>query len=206
MWNRLERFLFVHFAEMLILSGVTILLFVMGSAIYDRSRLSSSITRTYSHMVELVNALQIYSLENPQSRVFAPDMSRVDPGVVLAPIRENNLHGLSFLTTPIAFLESIPDDPFMSRAMVGANQTSVALHWVRMVMDEQQRDWSINSIGWGAMSVGPSLRLPPQYDVTVLREVPYETAALRGNLYHPSNGLASVGILYHDSLGNRTRL
>ncbi len=203
--ERIERFAFKHLVEVLIFSGLLLLLIVLFIPNYDKRHQVTDIVLSYQRITSLVEALQIYIHENPDHPVFPPNPDRLFPGVVLCPIRSNTPANLSFLTTPVAFLEHVPIDPFISQVDQKSRELPpVVLHWVQTSTEKNKKDYL--HVAWGGLSVGPALELPPQYDITVLRKVPYETGPLRNNLYHPSNGLRSLGIIYHDSLGNSTQL
>lgn len=186
--------------ELCIFSGLMMLLVAILAGWYVRMNEKQQITNTHTNLKSLVDALQLYSFENPQSTVFPPDHND-QPGIVLCPVPENNRNGLSFLTTPTAYLSTVPQDPFMGQSMGKSFDAPAVLHWVKK---EEKKPFT--HIGWGAMSVGPAMILPPQYSVHVLREVPFSTAKLNHNIFDTSNGLKSVGILYHDSLGNSNHL
>lgn len=205
MFHKLERFVFVHLVELLTFGGLAILLFVAGMAWYDRSSSTSEAVQALKTLKSMVTALELYSFENPGARVFPPALGEQPSNgdIVLCPVRENNQAGLGFLTTPAPYLGAIPADPFMSRATGRNGHPPVALRWVR---GEAGGDNGHRHIGWGAMNVGPALELPPMYDITVLQQVPYFAKPLRENLYDPTNGMNSYGILYHDSLGNHNSL
>lgn len=194
------RFLLKHLIELCIFSGLVMLLGVALTGWYMHMREMQQITYSHSNLKTLVDALQLYSFENPGATVFPPTNNN-QQGIVLCPVRDNNLNGLAFLTTPTAYLHSLPPDPFMERSMGESFDAPAVLHWVK-----RDRKKSLIHIGWGAMSVGPALRLPPQYSIHVLQEIPNSTKKLHHNLFNVSNGLRSVGILYHDSLGNSNRL
>ena len=202
-----KQFVFQHVAEVLIFSGLLLLLSVLIVPQYERSRLRGQVARSYHNFSSLIEALQIYSSDHPDNRVFPPDPERPERGIVFCPVRSTYPETLAFLTTPAPLLKQIPVDPFMTAAVRSSyDQTPVILHWVKMVESSEHAPNGYLHVAWGAMNFGPTLELPPQYDVTVFRRVPFEIRPLRMNLYSPSNGLYSLGILYRDSLGNTTRL
>lgn len=194
------RFLIKHLIELCIFTGLVMLLGAALTGWYMHMRDLQQITHTHTNLKTLVDALQLYSFENPNSTIFPPTTGG-QQGIVLCPVPDNNRKGLSFLTTPTAYLSTIPQDPFMGQSMGKSFDAPAVLHWVKKV--EKQ---PFTHIGWGAMSVGPGLILPPQYSIHVLREVPFSTVKLNQNIFDTSNGLKSVGILYHDSLGNSNHL
>jgi hypothetical protein len=194
------RFILKHLIELCIFSGLLMLLVAALAGWYVHMREMQNITYSHTNLKSLVDALQLYSFENPDSKVFPPAIDNQD-GIVLCPVRDNNLHGLSFLTTPSAYIKTIPPDPFMEQSMGKSFEAPAVLHWVKSNGDEP-----FTHVGWGAMSVGPALQLPPQYSIHVLREIPFSASKLNYNLFDTSNGLTSVGILYHDSLGNSNSL
>ncbi|RJP25387.1 MAG: hypothetical protein C4527_17105 [Candidatus Omnitrophota bacterium] len=205
--ERIERFVFKHVAEILIFSGLFLLIIVLFIPKYDQKSHVAKLVHSYHGLKTLVEALRIYSHDHLDNHAFPPDPDYLIPGILLCPIRSNTPANLTFLTTPVSFLSHVPIDPFLSE--VDKHQrdlTPVVLHWVQTSHDTEKHPKGYFHIAWGALSVGPALELPPQYDITVLRRVPYESWPLRNNLFDPTNGLKSMGILYHDSLGNSTKL
>lgn len=194
------RFFFKHLVELFIFSGLLLLMTALMTGWYVQMRDRQQIVYSYSNLKSLVDALQLYSFDNPDSQVFPP-VDYTGQGVVLCPVRENNIKGLSFLTTPTSYIHSLPHDPFMKQSMGKNYDAPAVLHWVK-----QNGNTPFTHIGWGAMSVGPALMLPPQYSIQALQEIPFSTAPLHWNLFDASNGLRSLGILYHDSLGNSNAL
>lgn len=200
MLRLLNRFFFKYLAEWFIFSGLLMLFAALVTGWYVRMSDRQQIVSAYFNLKTLVDALQLYSFENPLSQVFSP-VNNAGQGIVLCPVRDNNIKGLAFLTTPIAYLSPLPEDPFMELSMGQLFEAPAVLHWVK-----QEGNEPFTHIGWGAMSVGPALMLPPQYSIHVLQEIPFSTAMLQRNLFDVSNGLRSLGILYHDSLGNSNAL
>ncbi len=101
----------------------------------------------------------------------------------------------------------IPIDPYVSGVVDGTTrQTSIVLHWTRTRESWEPKDIDYDHVAWGALSLGPSMQLPPQYEITALRRVPYNEDQLLQNLYDPSNGTHSLGLLYCDTMGNRSRV
>lgn len=200
----LKELIFRHMAEVLMLSGLILLLMTAIAPVYERSVLRAKVASSYHNLNDLVEALQVYSHEQPASRIFPPDMEMLLPGINLCPIPEPAPGNLLFLTTPTAYLAKVPFDPFTSQILQKSDAlTPFVTHWVKAGNEHSLMASEYSNIGWGAFSIGPSLSLPPQYSITILRRVPYENGSLRANLFSPSNGLTSLGLVYKDSLGNR---
>ncbi len=206
-WKATEQFLFKHLVEVLILSGVLLLLLTAVAPFYQKSLIRSKVSSSYENLNELVEALMLYSHEQPVNQVFPPTQSTLSPGISLCPIIDPYPENLSFLTTPVSYLANVPCDPFVSEVLDSSEfLTPFVVHWIRSGNDHSLRALGYSNIGWGAFSIGPALDLPPQYTITILRRVPYENGSLSRNLYNPSNGMNSVGLIYYDSLGNRSAL
>ncbi|MEW6235573.1 MAG: hypothetical protein AB1656_09325 [Candidatus Omnitrophota bacterium] len=206
-WKRWERFVFEYLVEIFTFSGLALLLLLLFLPGYEKSRARARLAESYQNLELLVEALHLYTCDHPASRVFPPDPNSYEPGFFLCPIRDNDPTLLYFLTTPAPYLDRIPSDPFMDRVSGKRKNSSAAvLHWVKIAGSSLDSPTDYVHIAWGALSVGPSLNLPPQYSIRALRLVPYESILLRQNLYAPTNGLRSLGLLYHDTLGNVSRL
>ncbi len=203
----LSSLVFKHLVEILVFSGLLLLLAVTFIPGYEKGREKSQIAVSYQTIQSLVNALQIYQFDNPESRIFPPDFETLYPGIGLCPIQDTEPERLVFLTKPDALLKEPPIDPFMTQVVEPKrSQAPVTLHWVKPTRFTSELAEDYEHVAWGALSVGPSLQLPPQYDITVLRKVPYETKPLRSNLFDPTNGAKSMGLIYYDSLGNTTKI
>ncbi|MGC9326788.1 MAG: hypothetical protein ACP5I1_04065 [Candidatus Hinthialibacter sp.] len=202
-----QEFVFCHLAEVLLFSGLLLLLITVTAPIYERSRLRSQLTLSYQNLNELVEALLIYSYEQPGSGIFPPRLEALLPGINLCPILDPIPRNMVFLTTPTAYLEGIPYDPFLSRIVEDSKSlTPFVTHWVKAGNASSLMAAEYSNIAWGAFSIGPAVKLPPQYSITVLRRTPYENFSLRNNLYDASNGLTSIGLVYYDSFGNKTAI
>ncbi|MBN2327039.1 MAG: hypothetical protein JXR73_07780 [Candidatus Omnitrophica bacterium] len=203
----LQEFVFCHLAEVLLFSGLILLLITVTAPMYERSRLRSQLALSYQNLNELVEALLVYSYEQPESEIFPPRLDALLPGINLCPIVDPVPRNMVFLTTPAAYLDEIPYDPFLSRIVEHTESlTPFVTHWVKAGSASSLMAPEYSNIAWGAFSIGPAVKLPPQYSITVLRRTPYENASLRKNLYDPSNGLTSIGLIYYDSLGNKTSI
>lgn len=205
--DSMKEYIFRHLVEVLLLSGLILLLLTATVPVYERGRTRSQLAGAYKNMHELVEALLVYSHEQPTSVIFPPDPDMLLPGINLCPIVDPLPKHLAFLTSPTAYLQEMPNDPFLSQAVQhDLLLTPFVAHWVKSGNQSSLLAPDYSTIGWGAFSIGPALKLPPQYSITVLRRVPYETFPLRSNLYHSSNGLTSMGLVYYDSLGNHSDL
>lgn len=198
--RHLELTLFRRRIEIIISFVIIIILCVSLVPQYQTGKKRSQLTDSYLGLKTLVDALRLYSTDRPDNRAFPPDVEWLIPGIVLCPLHEPDPDRLYFLTNPTAYLRAIPNDPFITEVMKKENRTPIILHWVKS--DYQSTRYTHTA--WGALSVGPSLAVPPDYDLSVLRRTPYETRPLRFNLFDPSNGTQSAGFLYFDSFGNAT--
>ena len=97
---------------------------------------------------------------------------------------------LRFLTTPVAYLESIPRDPYTSSTLKSPYDTTPII--LRCKVPPFWEDKPLEHDGWAAFSIGPSMQIPPEYEISALRRVPYESHNLSKFLYDPSNGLIAV--------------
>lgn len=205
--NRIECFLFEYLVEICLFSGLLLLLVLAFVPKFERSQIRSHLIETYRNMQNIVEALQVYTNDYPHHRYFTPTRDSYTPGYFLCPLQDNAIGSLTFLTTPIPYINRVPVDPFLKQATGNRrDQTSVVLRWMKAAGPRLDDPTEYIHIGWGSLSVGPALDFPPQYQLRVLRLIPYESAPLRQNLYHPSNGLRSMGILYYDTFGNQTKI
>lgn len=188
--------------EYLCLIGFLFLLYSQTRSLQDEFLLHRTVVRTVRDLQRIVYSLDKYTEQHPAHLRFPPGPFLDLPGAELCPIQNPHLSSLVFLTTPIAYMKSVPIDSFVSQMDQGQPRTAVVLHWVKAYHKWEESFFPYRHIGWGALSPGPSLSLPPNYEISMLRRVPYEIQSLQSMLYHPSNGLRSVGILYYDTMGN----
>lgn len=202
----MERYWFRMFGECLLLVCLIFLLYSQTRILREEYALRHTLAHTLLDLQRVVQALEIYTEYHPTHRRFPPGPFLDLPGIELCPLKPPKPMLLSFLTTPVPYLKSVPIDPYVTQVDKGIPSTAVVLHWVQAHHVWDEEFFPYRHIGWGALSPGPSLRLPPNYEISILRRVPYETQPLQSILYHPSNGLRSVGILYYDTMGNRNEL
>lgn len=200
--KQIDQFLFSYLSEILTLSGLCLLLIVSVYPWYERGQIRLMIASSFQNLDAVVEALLVYSSEHPKTGVFPPGLYSDQEGIALCPLVKPSIQGLSFLTTPTAYLNSVPIDPFLSEIFSDPDVVPpFVLHWIKR---QSNTDQPYTHLAWGSFSIGPSLDLPPQYSFPIFKAVLYESKYLRMNLYHPSNGLHSIGLIYNDSLGNHS--
>lgn len=196
--------IFYRIAAAVVALGLILLILVSGD---ESPKNPSQRLAHFKTMKSLLVALQAYQIHNPNHPHFSPGRYRDEPGIVLTPIQEPLPNNLLFLTTPVSYLNEIPIDPFISGSVEGASEyTPIVLRWTKT-----QKTWRADGRGydhhaWGVLSFGPSKQLPPQYELSALRQLPYYEEDLRKSFYDPSNGTNSQGIFYIDTMGNRSRV
>jgi hypothetical protein len=196
-----DRSIYHHVSELFVYSGLVLIFVTLVITGYERYTQRSRIAQSLTGISHIVDALQIYTIDHPHSDIQPLRKTKRSAGIFLSPVHNQQQH-FAFLTTPHPYLASIPIDPFM-HSIEKTDPHAISLHWVRV--KQQDEDKYVHShIAWGAFSVGPALALPDHYQIDYLQNVPLRAKPLRQIFFSPSNGLASYGILYKDSLGNYT--
>ncbi|MGI6458236.1 MAG: hypothetical protein ACOX5R_21825 [bacterium] len=196
-----------HWLEILVVCALLILFRIVFIQEYKPFKKWLEITRVHQQLTELVNALQKYTIDHPDHSHFPPGPMLQMPGIALTPLQDPHPGFLRFLTTPVAYLESIPRDPYTSSTLKSPYDTTpIILRWVKSRYLWEDKPSSFEHDGWAAFSIGPSMQIPPEYEISALRRVPYESHNLSKFLYDPSNGLDSSGFLYYDTYGNSNNL
>lgn len=201
-WQSKVQSFLAHLVESLLFSGILLLLILVFYPQYERLHQRRELADSTQNLHNLVEALLIYTSDQPGHRAFPPSPYRVNTGIALCPILPPEPCHLAFLTTPVPYMPRLVKDPYLTRMAGDIPQTPFILHWIKTGSLSLMNREDYIHLGWGAFTVGPSLALPAAYDVSIFQWVPYDTRPLRFYYFNPSNGLVSLGFVYWDSLGN----
>ncbi len=205
-WKHTMQSFYARTVEILLVSGILVLLILVFYPSFERFQLRSQLADSQKNLHAIIEALLIYSSDHPGHRAFPPNPSRMGPGIALCPILPPEPGTLAFLTSPVPYLPSMVQDPFLTRMAEDAAQTPFILHWIKSGTIPITNPNPFIHLGWGAFTVGPSLALPAAYNIAIFQWVPYDIRPLRHLYFNPTNGLHSGGFIYSDSLGNSSPL
>jgi type II secretion system protein G len=187
--------------ELLIVVAIISILAAIAVPNFLEAQTRSKVSRTKADARTLMFAVQAYQVDNNvyPVRRNTQATSTVQPEI---PEIDKRRQQMSALTTPLAYIGSLPADVFESRIAPPNN--------VLDYYDPTQVMWLINSrklvgfarmvnlneVSWLVLSVGPDGFLGSFYDTYSGVETPFE---LRGSIflpYDPTNGTISTGNIY----------
>lgn len=159
--------------ELLIVVAIIAILAAIAVPNFLEAQTRSKVSRALADMRSLATALEAYRVDNNK---YPP---------------ENNRPGLIRLTTPLAYISSIPRDPFALTPFAGE---FYYLPRPDPSIDEAGYNWyawyyDSSTIMFALISLGPN-RQPDGY------RVPYPTGAPKTGVYDPTNGTVSVGDIF----------
>lgn len=187
--------------ELLIVVAIIAILAAIAVPNFLEAQTRSKIAQTKANMKTIVTALEVYELDN--NRVLTlwqadTRRSRIRMSFWLDLTNTSAVTYGHHLTTPIAYLTSIPHDYFMSRMMT----KSMGIKGLRasVMMHSKHRElpafvlWSPWFWHWSLESIGPNL--------VWWSDTPSDGSILNNIFYDPTNGTISAGgIWYHDMWG-----
>ena len=165
--------------ELLIVVAIIGILAAIAVPNFMNAQTKAKISKAYSDIRSLAMANEMYALDNgggypPESESNAYERPRVQAG-------------LFYLTTPISYIGSIPEDPF-----VPPNNDSGT---PRLYETGVQRHWpNPKYLAYVMFTIGPDGSENGLYSAT-----PFTGAQRRsgqGNTYAASNGLKSIGDIF----------
>ncbi len=186
--------------ELLIVVAIIAILAAIAVPNFLEAQARSKIAQTKANMKTIVLGIEMYELDH--GRVLTLWQRDTDPRRATMSFWLDTTLPIPtyghYLTTPIAYLSSIPHDYFMSRMMTNSmgikgTRTSVMMH-------SKSRDlpafvlWSPWRWYWSLESIGPNLMWwsDPALGNSILDAI----------FYDPTNGtISSGGIWYHDMWG-----
>ncbi|HOE96364.1 MAG TPA: prepilin-type N-terminal cleavage/methylation domain-containing protein [Candidatus Sumerlaeota bacterium] len=185
--------------ELLIVVAIIAILAAIAVPNFLEAQVRAKVTRVHADFRTLATALEAYQVDNAH---YPPDRDEM----TLAGVPVPNGYAFNFLTTPVAYLSSIPTDKFFDVEMW---PTEPPRYWY------QGEGWRNHPVvkaraiygfrgKWIASSHGPDLFCDFGETALLAGEVPFMTVATNGTtvirrypemIYDPTNGTVSSGDL-----------
>lgn len=189
--------------ELLIVVAIIAILAAIAVPNFLEAQTRSKVSRTHADMRSMATALETYHVDN-NSYLDTP----------VPPFLWEYGSGLwcySRLTTPIAYMTSVPRDPFsLTRKLIGtmpASKNGFAkdgvftyrcwLTWNPVILNKFFGDASgfvVDNLRWCMESPGPNL---------IYEDAPNKTMTYTDFIYDPTNGTISVGDIVRTAAGIR---
>ena len=163
--------------ELLIVVAIIGILAAIAVPNFLNARMRATIAKMQTDLRALGDALHMYRIDN---KCYFDQMGS-------NPARE-----MQRLTTPVAYINAIPNDPFRSRLLNPKYQSTTENYDYSAYGPRCKKDWLLHGIGpdtdedTGVGGLDPS--------ATALSKMRF-----RQLLYQPSNGLVSSGDVIHNS-------
>lgn len=184
--------------ELLIVVAIIGILAAIAVPNFLNAQTKALVSRAMSDMNAIGTAAEMYAIDHARVPIGYSEGSQL--GLWNSDNRGNSYNRF---TSPIAYLSSIPFDPFAQKKYGGyrpdeAQSTNTYKYywWGTMYYDSNdaallyQRGYT-----YLQRAIGPSLVERPPYGYTVLIN------NLTDNVYHPSNGVVSVGWIFRTNKG-----
>ena len=181
--------------ELLVVVAVIAILAAIALPNFLEAQVRAKVSRSKNDLRVLGSASMQYYLDNNQ---YPPDNF---PGQTL------DIQSLQFLTTPVAYLSSVPGSPFEESPPVGYRLPDQYEYWLgfveagRMVFDDGA---GMGGVFCRFTSVGPNAQPDYQFgpgtDISP-RAIASRAPAFLAGLYDPTNGTVSFGDILASNRG-----
>jgi len=189
--------------ELLIVVAIIAILAAIAVPNFLEAQVRAKVSRVHSDLRSLATAIESYATDYGRGPIGSDEALRLNvPGVDGS---NKRLYALHFLTTPIQYVTSIPDDPFAIHGR--KNQYGQFFTTKDYVIYEYQYNDELGTgyaasrargYDWWIWSSGPYMfptnYWPPQ--ITALIQPPY--------VYDPTNGTVSAGYIVRTNKGVMT--
>jgi len=179
--------------ELLIVVAIIAILAAIAVPNFLEAQTRSKLSRVKTDMRTMAVALECYITDHN-----APPPGQNDYVDLLGlSLRDANLRAQVRLTTPVAYLTSIPLDPFF----VAQNDPHERKQYTYMAFDKGDTGphyaCFVKGYTWGLQSKGPSMKNPPTgYGMQNIVAIPYVD-----DIYDATNGTNSSGVVIRTNKG-----
>jgi len=182
--------------ELLIVVAIIAILAAIAVPNFLEAQTRSKVARVKNDMRNLATSVESYIVDN--NLILGTDDLEQKLGLSQQMAR---LNAYARLTTPIAYMTSFPNDPFMKgHSGVGGNRDDNEFQF-QASNTFNTGNWKLprrRGYTWGFSSHGPALRRTGPTFINVLRG---KTDITRTYLYDPTNGTVSEGFLMRTNKG-----
>lgn len=174
--------------ELLIVVAIIAILASIAVPNFLEAQVRSKVARAKNDMRTLALTLEAYHMEyNAYPEALGPTFIN-----------------LRVVTTPIAYMTSLPEDPFPTKGIEGSPFARFAryYHYGSMPIETPASRWALASNGPDSNSDTPSIRFYPGYSAALFYEgVTPEPGGdvFKWTLYDPTNGTISPGDIFRAS-------
>jgi prepilin-type N-terminal cleavage/methylation domain-containing protein len=183
MGNRHEAFTLI---ELLIVVAIIAILAAIAVPNFLEAQTRSKISRTMSDMRSMATAAESYRVDNNYYPISADDVYRCNRPAVNGFAVYTTDEAFRCLTTPVAYISSVPKDIFNLIAPPTAVKPGNGSYFYTTRSCENSIVWTGLLIGsWGMSSIGPDRKFDYSFDPGL----PFAGA----RTYDPSNGTISDG-------------
>jgi type II secretion system protein G len=183
--------------ELLIVVAIIGILAAIAVPNFLNAMVKAQVSRAMTDMKTIGDAAEMYALDQGRIPIGYSE------GTALG-LWDSNHRGNCYnrFTTPVAYLSSIPFDPFAEKKYGGyrpgeAEQTNTYKYYWWGTMYGANGNLQLLQQGYTYMQrcIGPSLVERPPYGHTILLNNSFD------NVYHPTNGVKSVGWIFRTNKG-----
>jgi type II secretion system protein G len=178
--------------ELLIVVAIIGVLAAIAVPNFLNAQMRARVTRTYADLKALYNAMEMYRIDN---NAYVPDYdSGAVPGVSIS---MNEVMTYAKLTSPVAYLASIPLDPFFIGSVAETYHPKAVAYFQyagpHSGMQDPRPYWKASGTIYTITSLGPDKEDQIAWDL------PHDQAYTAS--YNMSNGLTSKGDIYMSNHG-----
>lgn len=182
--------------ELLIVVAIIAILALIAVPNFLEAQTRSKISRVKSDMRSLATAIEAYIVDHNEPPPGQDDYNNeITPGVGL---KEANRRAQRHLTTPIAYITSLPKCPFYEK--IGDTSKRYLFTYMAFDSNDQGNYLAAFQLGyiWGLQTKGPSLGQPYKaYGMHSILARPDGVNAI----YDPTNGTVSAGVIIRTNKG-----
>ena len=181
--------------ELLIVVAIIAILAAIAVPNFLEAQTRSKVARVLNDMRVIATAIESYTVDHTRQPIGWAN------GVGLGlwnwvPGQVSNFGPYRQLTTPVAYMSSIPTDPFALYAWGDTGGGSTHFGWYyHWEAESKTYRWGIPGLRWSIRSVGPSRKFYGVWDVSIM------AAGTSDYIYDVTNGTRSPGWIIRTNKG-----
>jgi prepilin-type N-terminal cleavage/methylation domain-containing protein len=185
--------------ELLIVIAIIAILALIAVPNFLEAQTRAKVSRVHADMRSIALAIETYAVDWGR----APIGSNEGSGALNLWDTDDRDFAYNQLTTPTAYIVSIPDDPFTDRTEIKRFDTGLIRnfrkyqyqYWQYPNHPSSYDSWLEQGYTWYLRSPGPSRMVGPPFMNVMIRD------HVTDNIYDSSNGTMSIGQIYRTNKG-----
>lgn len=200
--------------ELLIVVAIIAILAAIAVPNFLEAQVRAKVSRAKADMRTIATGIEAYAVDNGKPIMAQNQVAAMKTGGGGTGIPTTNVKAwaFSFLTSPISYLSSIPEDPFRTQGARNLTNnkadTSIRFYEYNGFWHPAQTAPASTAFAkgfmWALYSIGPSRNSGTAGSANIVTGIVYAAGAATLYHYDPSNGTISVGYMLRTNKGDFT--